>query len=83
MGKFLHRFDHIVLLSTPADVNVERSETRTNNSYGKRSGERKRVLSLKESVEPLLRNIAGHEIDTNAPLNDVVMRVLQLVQVQQ
>jgi shikimate kinase len=82
MGKFLHRFDHIVLLSTPADVIVERLQTRTNNPYGKRSDERTRVLSLKDSVEPLLRNVAGHEIDTSAPLNDVVMRVLQLVQVQ-
>jgi len=50
--------------------------------HGKQAHERTRVLSLKDGVEPLLRSVAGHEIDTNAPLNDVVMRVLQLVQVQ-
>jgi shikimate kinase len=83
MGKFLHRFDHIVLLSTPADVIVERLRIRTNNPYGKQAHERRRVLSLKDSVEPLLRSVAGHEIDTSVLLNDVVMRVLQLVQVQQ
>lgn len=83
MGKFLHQFDHIVLLSAPADVIVERLRTRTNNPYGKHPDERDRVLRLKESVEPLLRSIAGHEVDTSAPLDDVVMRVLRLVQAHQ
>jgi dephospho-CoA kinase len=82
MGKFLPQFDHVILLSAPADVTVERLVTRTNNAYGKRPDEVARVLSLKESVEPLLRNIAGHEIDTSVPLDDVVTAVLRLVQVQ-
>ena len=79
MGKFLPQFDHVVLLSAPADVMVERLRTRTNNSYGKHPKEVARVLSLKESVEPLLRRVAGHEIDTSACLDDVVANVLQLV----
>ena len=82
MGKFLPQFDHVVLLSAPADVIVERLRRRTNNSYGKRPGEVARVLSLKESVEPLLRRVAGHEIDTSACLDDLVASLLQLVESQ-
>src|SRR5262245_40282788 len=82
MGKFLPQFDHIILLSAPAGVTVERLGTRTNNAYGKRPDEVARVLSLKETVEPLLRRAAGHEIDTDAPLDEVVTTVLRLAQVQ-
>ncbi len=82
MGTFLPQFDHVVLLSAPAQVIAERLRTRTNNPYGKHPDEVARVLSLKESVEPLLRRVAGHEIDTNAQLDDVVQEVLRLVQVQ-
>jgi shikimate kinase len=83
MGKFLPQFDHVVLLSAPADVIVERLGTRTTNSYGKHPDEVARVLGLVESVEPLLRRAAGHEIDTSACLDDVVASLLRLVQSQQ
>jgi dephospho-CoA kinase len=79
MGIFLPQFDHIVLLSAPADVIVERLRTRTNNSYGKHPAEVARVLSLLETVEPLLRRAAGHEIDTSASLDDVAASLLRLV----
>lgn len=78
MGTFLPQFDHVVLLSAPAHVIAERLRTRTNNPYGKHPDEVTRVLSLKESVEPLLRSVAGHEIDTNTHLDDVVKEVLRL-----
>ena len=79
MGKFLPQFDHVVLLIAPAEIIVERLGTRTNNSYGKRPDEVARVLELRETVEPLLRRIANHEIDTNADLNTVVTTLLQLL----
>jgi len=81
MGKFLGQFDQIVLLSAPAGVTAERLRTRTSNVYGKQPDEVARVLSLKDSVEPLLRRAAGHEIDTSAPLDAVVAQVLRLAQV--
>jgi dephospho-CoA kinase len=34
--KFYSQFDHIILLSAPADILVERLMTRTSNPYGKR-----------------------------------------------
>ena len=80
MRKFLPRFDHVVLLSAPADVIAERLRMRTNNPYGKRPDEIARVLSQVEQVEPLLRRVAEHEIDTSACLEDVVATLLRLVQ---
>ena len=80
MRKFLPQFDHVVLLSAPAEVIVERLRMRTNNPYGKRPDEIARVLGLVERLEPLLLRAAGHEIDTSACLEDVVATLLQLVQ---
>jgi shikimate kinase len=80
MGKFLSQFNHIVLLSAPTDVLVERLARRTNNSYGKQPDEVTRVLGLIETVEPLLRRAADHEIDTSIPVEDVVATLLRLVE---
>jgi len=80
MPKFFPQFDHIVLLSAPADVIVERLRTRTDNSYGKHPDEIARALGLVESVEPLLRRVARHEINTSAPLEEVVATLLRLVE---
>ncbi len=79
-GKFYPQFDHIILLSAPAPVLAERLSTRTNNLYGKQPEELARILSLKQLVEPLLRAAAGHEIDTTAPLDQLVATVLRLVE---
>jgi shikimate kinase len=83
MRKFLPQFDHVVLLSAPAEVIVERLAKRTNNPYGKHPDEVARVLGLLTTVEPLLRRAAGHEIDTSACLDDVVASVLRLARSQQ
>lgn len=81
MGKFLPQFDHVVLLSAPAEVLVERLRMRTTNSYGKHPDEVARVLDLVEQVEPALRRVAGYEITTNAPLEDVVATLVRLAHV--
>jgi shikimate kinase len=78
MRKFLPQFDHIVLLSAPAEVIVERLSTRTNNPYGRQPDQMARVLRLIDTVEPLLRQTAGYEIDTRAPLAEVVAAVLRI-----
>jgi shikimate kinase len=79
MGRFVPQFDHVVLLTAPADVIARRLHTRTNNPYGKHPDEVARVLEQKKSVEPLLRTIAHTEIDTNTRLETVVEAVLRLV----
>ena len=75
-ARFHARFDHIVLLSAPVDTLLERLATRTGNPYGKAPDERRRFLDDVESVEPLLRRVAGHEIRTTVPLDEVVTAVL-------
>lgn len=77
--KFYPQFEHIVLLSAPTDVLVERLRTRTNSPYGKHPDELADVLRYIETVEPRLRQSAGHEIDAGAPLDQVVASVLRLV----
>lgn len=78
MGPFLPCFDRIVLLHAPADVIVERLAARSGDEYGTHPDEVARVLELLETVEPLLRRVAGFEIDTTAPLENVVAAVLEL-----
>lgn len=75
-SKFYSRFDHVVLLTAPESVLIERLTTRTANPYGKRPAERERVLHLKRTVEPMLRRAADVEIDTSAPLDQVIERIL-------
>lgn len=74
---FYPRFDHVVLLSAPVQVLVERLATRKNNPYGKRPEELAEILGYVETVEPLLRSGADAEIDTSPPLAEVVAAVLR------
>ena len=78
-AKFHAQFDHIVLLSAPLETLVERLATRGNNSYGKTPEELKRFLDDVTTVEPLLRRVATHEVQTTASLNEVVTTILRLV----
>ena len=77
-GKFYPQFDHVILLTAPARVVVERLAARTNNPYGKRPEEVVRTLELRRTVEPMLRRGAGHVVDTDVPLAVVVAKVLRL-----
>jgi len=78
-GLFYPHLDRIILLTAPVDVIVSRLETRTTNTFGKRPDEVKRVLRLKEEIEPRLRGGATLEIDTSVPLDWVIGQVLRHV----
>jgi dephospho-CoA kinase len=80
-ARFHSQFDHIILLSAPVETLVERLATRTTNSYGKAPEEFRRFLDDVATVEPLLRQVASHEVRTTVPLNEVVATVLRLVDV--
>jgi shikimate kinase len=71
-GRFYPLFDHVVLLSAPADVLMARVTARTTNPYGRRPEQRAEILANLAAVEPLLRATATHELDATAPLGDVV-----------
>jgi dephospho-CoA kinase len=71
-GRFYPHFDAVVLLSAPASLIVERVAGRSTNDYGKSDAERELILHDLAAVEPLLRAGATAEIDTRAPLSEVV-----------
>ena len=71
-GRFYPRFDAVVLLTAPVDVVLERITTRETNNFGKSKVERDRILNDLAAYEDLLRVRATAEIDTRAPLDEVV-----------
>jgi RNase adaptor protein for sRNA GlmZ degradation len=77
-GKLYPQFDHIALLSAPADVLLARIAARTSNPYGKHPAERTQILRDLAEVEPLLRATATIEIDGSAPLSQVVRHLEKL-----
>lgn len=76
---FYHLFDHIVLLSAPADVLAQRLATRTTNPYGKDPAELAETLGYLQTVEPLLRRAATLEVVTTVPVTEVADIVLEHV----
>ena len=77
-GRFYGRFDAVVLLSAPADVLLQRIQTRTTNDYGKKAGDRELILQHLAEVEPLLRATCTHEIDATQPIGDVVAQLAEI-----
>jgi dephospho-CoA kinase len=71
-GKFYPRFDAVVLLSAPVDLILERLAVRKTNDFGKTDAERDRIVQDLATFEPLLRATSTAEIDTRAPLREVV-----------
>ena len=78
-GKLYSQFDHIALLSAPADIILARIGARAGNLYGKQPGERAQILLYLAEVEPLLRATATIEIDATAPLSQVVRQLEDLI----
>jgi thymidylate kinase len=77
-GRFYPQFDHVALLSAPAEVLLARIAARTNNPYGKSAAERALILRHVAEVEPRLRASASIEIDASAPLSEVVRQLESL-----
>jgi shikimate kinase len=76
--RFYAEFDAIVLLSAPADVLLQRIDSRTTNRYGKSSDERKEILRNLAEVEPLLRATCTHEIAATQPVERVVEELVTI-----
>jgi shikimate kinase len=72
-------FDHIVLLSAPPEILIERLTTRTTNPYGKDPAELAAVLGYQQTVEPLLRAAATLEVVTTIPITQIADIVLRHV----
>jgi thymidylate kinase len=75
---FYPRFDHIALLSAPAEVMLARVAARTTNPYGKTAEQQAEILRYVAEVQPRLRATATVEIDAAMPLAEVVRRLEDL-----
>jgi shikimate kinase len=67
-GRFYDRFEHVVLLSAPLDVLIERVRLRSNNPYGKSAAQQAEIRRYVDEVEPLLRRGASVELDGRLPV---------------
>ncbi|WP_026425557.1 AAA family ATPase [Actinokineospora inagensis] len=75
---FRPRFDHIVLLTAPLAVILDRVTHRTTNPYGNSPADRTRITTDTTLIEPLLRQSATVEIDTRRPLPEVIAHLTTL-----
>ncbi len=78
-GEFYDRFEHVVLLSAPLDVLLERVASRSSNPYGRTVEQRAEIAGYVESVEPLLRRGASLELDGRRPVEELADVVEALV----
>ncbi len=70
-GRFYDRFEHVVLISAPLQILVERVSGRTNNPYGKTPKQRAEIARYVDTVEPLLRRGATLELDGQRPPSEL------------
>jgi shikimate kinase len=81
-GSFYDRFEHVVLLSAPVEVLLERVSRRTTNPYGREPDQRAEIIRHVATVEPLLRRGATLELDGRsqpAALADIIEGLVALV----
>ena len=65
---FYDRFDHVILLSAPLEVLLQRVTTRSSNPYGRSPAQRAEIAHYVDTVEPLLRRGATLELDGRQPV---------------
>ena len=70
-GRFYDRFEHVVLLSAPVDVLLQRVSSRTTNPYGTSPADQEEIRRYVTEVEPLLRRGADIELDGRRPLAEL------------
>lgn len=82
MPRFLPLIDEVVLLSAPLETLMQRLARRHADGYGHREEERRKVAALVAAVEPLLRQVATHEIDTRQPVAATAEAILRLADIR-
>jgi shikimate kinase len=79
MGRLFHLIDEIVLLSAPVVTVMARLAARPGGRYGSGEDDRRKVRELMSTIEPRLRELASHEIDTQRSTAATVDAVLRAV----
>lgn len=75
---FYDRFEHVILLSCPVEVLIERVATRTSNRYGRSPEQQDEIRRYVDEVEPLLRKGATLEFDGRRPVAELADAVRAL-----
>jgi shikimate kinase len=78
MARLFPLIDCIILLSAPVETIVARLGARSPGGYGHGADERRKVVELIATVEPLLRKSAHQEIDTRKPVRATVDAILKI-----
>lgn len=78
-GDFYDRFDHVVLLSAPIHVLIDRVSRRANNPYGKTPAQQAEIANYVRSVEPLVRRGASYELDGQRSVADLADAIENLL----
>jgi shikimate kinase len=77
-GRFYDRFHHVVLLSAPLEVLLQRVRRRA-NPYGRTPEQRAEIADHVRTVEPLLRLGATVELDGRREISELADTVEKLV----
>jgi shikimate kinase len=77
--RFYDRFHHVVLLSAPLGILLDRVTARSTNPYGQTAEHRAQITRYVREVEPLLRRDATVELDGRRPVGDLADVVEQLL----
>jgi hypothetical protein len=78
-GRFYDRFDHVVLLSAPLGILLDRVAKRSNNPYEKTMEHQEEFVRYVGEVELLLRRSATVELDGRRPVGEPADIVEQLL----
>jgi shikimate kinase len=76
---FYTAFRHVVLLSAPLPVLLERVQTRLNNPYGRTDEQQNEIRTYLRDVEPLLRAGATVELDAQMPVTALADAIEALI----
>lgn len=77
--RFYDRFEHVVLLSAPVHVLIDRVRSRKNNPYGHSAEQRTEISHYAQTVEPLLRRSATAELSAVRPTPELADAVERLI----
>ncbi|MFY1697842.1 MULTISPECIES: AAA family ATPase [unclassified Solwaraspora] len=77
-GRFYDRFDHVVLLSAPLAVLLQRVARRA-NPYGRTPEQRAEIAEYVRTVEPRLRRGATTELDGRRDVSELADTLEELV----
>lgn len=78
-GEWADRFAAVVLLTAPVEVLMRRLRDRPAGQYGSTAADRAQVARDAADVEPLLRAMATHVVDTSVDVEEVVAELASIL----